>query len=131
MNTRTPKQLSGLRHVALRVKNLEACLNFYTECLGMKIDWHPDADNVYLTSGNDNLALHRTSQEFSGDLQRLDHIGFIIDTPEEVSVWHEFLIKQQVTIKQEIKDHRDGTRSFYCEDPDGNLVQMIYLPKRQ
>ena len=26
------------------------------------------------------------------------------------------------------KTHRDGARSFYCADPDGNVVQMIFHP---
>ena len=60
MNTLSrPGKTSGLRHVALFVANLEACVDFYTRLLGMNIEWQPDADNVYLTSGNDNLALHR------------------------------------------------------------------------
>ena len=39
----------GIRHIALRVKNFKECLNFYTNILGMKIDWQPDEKNVYLT----------------------------------------------------------------------------------
>ena len=27
--------------------------------LGFAVEWEPDPDNVYLTSGCDNLALHR------------------------------------------------------------------------
>ncbi|HCD03759.1 MAG TPA: glyoxalase, partial [Methylophaga sp.] len=54
-----PTRTGGLRHVALTVDNLEACEQFYVDLLGMEVEWRPDADNVYLTSGNDNLALHR------------------------------------------------------------------------
>ena len=32
---------------------------FYVDLLGFEIEWEPDADNVYLSSGHDNLALHR------------------------------------------------------------------------
>ena len=31
----------------------------------MKIVWRPDADNLYLSSGSDNLALHRAPQDFA------------------------------------------------------------------
>ena len=48
----------GIRHLALKVKNFEECLKFYTQILGMKVDWQPDHENVYLTNGKDNLALH-------------------------------------------------------------------------
>ena len=30
--------------------------------MGMQVEWRPDPDNVYLTSGNDNLALHRVEK---------------------------------------------------------------------
>jgi catechol 2,3-dioxygenase-like lactoylglutathione lyase family enzyme len=122
-----PSNTLGLRHLALTVKPLEACVSFYRDVLGMRIEWQPDADNVYLTTGNDNLALHRASENFKKDkCQALDHLGFIIKTPGEVDSWCEYLRSQHVTIKAEPRTHRDGARSFYCEDPDGNLIQMIY-----
>ncbi len=124
-----PPAIRGLRHLALQVYQLEACVEFYTTLLGMKIEWQPDADNYYLTSGCDNLALHRTKQPWQANTpQRLDHLGFILATPEEVDSWHAFLESHLVKIKMAPKTHRDGARSFYCEDPDGNPVQMIYHP---
>ena len=124
-----PEATAGLRHVALNVKNLEACEHFYVELLGMQVEWRPDADNVYLTGGSDNLALHRAPSEFvPGESQRLDHIGFIIRTPDQVDAWHAFLKENGVVIVKEPKTHRDGARSFYCRDPDGNVVQLIYHP---
>ena len=56
-----PPAHAGLRHVALYVEDLEKCVTFYTEVFGMDVEWQPDADNVFLTSGNDNLALHRAA----------------------------------------------------------------------
>ena len=122
----------GLRHLALYVKNLEACEKFYTELLGMTVDWRPDADNVYLTSGRDNLALHRAPQDFSPSTsQYLDHFGFTLKNADDVTRWFEFLRNQQVKIKTPPKQHRDHTVSFYCYDPEGNTIQFIYHPKIQ
>lgn len=124
-----PKPTNGLRHVALFVKNLSDCVNFYSQLLGMKIVWQPDDDNVYLSSGHDNLALHRAPDHFTpAPHQRLDHLGFFLNEPSDVDEWHDFLRENNVIIKAPPKDHRDGTRSFYCADPDGNHVQMIYYP---
>lgn len=121
--------MAGLRHVALFVTEFEACLRFYTELLEMEVEWQPDADNAFLTSGVDNLALHRTpSDVVPGKHQRLDHIGFIIDDPSQVDVWHEYFVAHDVTILKAPKKHRDGAISFYCSDPDGNVIQMIYHP---
>ena len=123
-----PKGMLGMRHVALFVKELEACLMFYRDVVGMQQEWTPDPDNVYLTSaGADNLALHRLDPSSKLDgAQRLDHIGFVLKTPQDVDAWHDYLVAHGTRIAQAIKTHRDGARSFYCYDPAGNLVQFIY-----
>ena len=138
-----PRPTLGLRHLALLVKDLEACEGFYVSLLGMAVEWRPDPDNVYLTSGHDNLALHRApcrdaqaqdaqEQPSAGftpsDPQRLDHIGFIVESPEQVDVWYDFLRAHDVPMKTAPRTHRDGARSFYCVDPEGVSVQMIYHP---
>jgi catechol 2,3-dioxygenase-like lactoylglutathione lyase family enzyme len=127
--TEKPKPTSGLRHVALMVKRFSECVDFYTRLLGMTVDWHPDEDNIYLSSGCDNLALHRAPKDFSeGTQQHLDHIGFVIDELEQVDVWYRFFRQQEVPVKTAPITHRDGARSFYCQDPDGNTIQLIYHP---
>lgn len=124
-----PGKTGGMRHVALFVSDLDACEHFYVELLGMNVEWRPDPDNVYLTSGNDNLALHRaTAEQAPASGQKLDHIGFIIPTPEQVDQWYDFLGAHNVKIRQPPRTHRDGARSFYCYDPSGTVVQIIYHP---
>lgn len=124
-----PKPTSGMHHIALFAQNFEACIHFYTELLGMRVEWHPDDNNIYLTSGTDNLALHRAGTNFQPTgSQRLDHIGFIINEIEQVDVWYEFFKHHRVPLKTEPRTHRDGARSFYCLDPDGNTVQMMFHP---
>jgi catechol 2,3-dioxygenase-like lactoylglutathione lyase family enzyme len=123
-----PDGLNGLRHVALSVKDLEACERFYVGLLGMRVEWRPDADNLYLTSGLDNLALHRAKSPLAAEGQRLDHFGFILREAHYVDEWHDFLKANGISIAQPPKTHRDGARSFYCRDPDGNLVQFIHHP---
>lgn len=124
-----PKPTAGLHHLALHSTKLEECIHFYTELMGMKIIWQPDPDNVYLTTGSDNFALHRAPAGFvASQNQRLDHLGFFLNEREEVDRWYEFLVANGVEIRAKPKDHRDGTRSFYCSDPDGNVVQVIYYP---
>ena len=118
--------IAGLRHVALRVNRLEACEQFYTRLLGYRVEWRPDQDNVYLTCGVDNLALHRCDRAATSG--RLDHIGIVVNTPAAVDDWFAFLQSHNVPMETSPETHRDGARSFYCHDPDGTLLQMIYHP---
>jgi len=114
-----------LCHVALICADLHASEDFYCRVLGLKVVWRPDPDNVYLSNGEDNLALHRGSVAAGGTL---DHIGFAVDSPDDVDVWHRRLQEAQVAIAAPPKTHRDKSRSLYCRDPGGTLVQLIYLP---
>ena len=115
-----------LSHLALVVQNLEAAVDFYGRILGMEIVWQPDPDNVYLSFGSDNLALHRGARAGQG---ALDHLGFMVDTPAAVDVWAERLNHAGVTIDALPRTHRDGARSLYCRDPDGNVVQILWAPR--
>ncbi len=125
-----PNTTLGMRHVALFVDDLEACLHFYVDLLGMAVEWQPDPDNYYLTTaGQDNLALHRGPEARSANRDTaLDHIGFMLRKIEEVDLWYRFLLENDVKMKTEPRTHRDGARSFYCFDPEGNTVQIIYHP---
>ena len=122
-----PNPTAGLRHVALNVRNLAAAEHFYVELMGMVVEWRPDWDNVYLTSGNDNLALHVVTGEEKG-VPTLDHIGFFLDREEDVDDWFEFLKHYGVKMKTQPRKHRDGAKSFYCSDPEGVTVQVICHP---
>src|SRR5688572_13748357 len=120
----------GLRHVALNVRDVRKSLEFYSKVLGMELEWMPDDDNAYLTSGgHDNLALHKLpSGAEVGPVQMVHHIGFIVGTAENVDVWAERIRSHGVALAAEPKTHRDGARSFYFHDPDGLLIQLIFHP---
>jgi catechol 2,3-dioxygenase-like lactoylglutathione lyase family enzyme len=119
----------GMRHLALKVSDVERAKDFYVRVFGMKLVWQPDLDNAYLSSGCDNLALHRgDSKETEGDAQRLDHLGFIVPTIADVEAGYAWAKSAGVEIVDELKHHRDGSVSFYIRDPDGNIIQALYEP---
>ena len=119
----------GLRHVALNVRDVQTSLEFYSAVLGMNVEWMPDPDNAYLTSGQDNLALHKLpAGSEPGKVQTVHHIGFVVRRPEDVDQWADQVRKHGIALAQEPKTHRDGARSFYFYDPDGLLIQLIYHP---
>ncbi len=122
--------VKGMRHIALKVKNAARSKLFYCERFGMDVVWHPDPHNVYLTSGCDNIAIHEITDEFAAaaaELQ-LDHLGFVVETIERVQQLEQEFISQGVKILHPFKIHRDGSASFYCADPDGIVIQLLYEP---
>jgi catechol 2,3-dioxygenase-like lactoylglutathione lyase family enzyme len=178
---------AGLRHLALNVRSLDEMKRFYVDLLGFTIEWEPDPDNVYLSSGIDNLALHRPAEASPSDVadvsrlrspesdassppspaeiderqasarsrrsssqsdrteadgearhsaegataardSALDHLGLIVRSADDVDRWAAFLESHGVVIDARPRTHRDGARSCYFRDPDGNHVQIIHHP---
>ena len=120
-------QHAGMRHVALNVIDLALVESFYVDLLGFDIEWRPDENNVYLSSGVDNLALH-VLDDTGSKAQALAHIGIIVDKIEQVDEWYDYLLENGVKMLNQAKTHRDGARSFYCSDPEGVVVQFIFHP---
>lgn len=118
----------GLRHLALSARAFDDMRRFYVELLGFRVEWEPDPDNIYLTSGADNLALHRARPDAAPVEGALDHLGLLVRTPGDVDAWAAFLARHGIALDTEPRTHRDGARSFYFRDPDGNRIQIIYHP---
>lgn len=116
--------LVGIRHVALRVRDLAATERFWVDVIGFRVEWRPDDDNVYLASGADNLALHR-ADSVVGD-GALDHVGLAVARAEDVDAWAAHLRASGVALATEPRTHRDGSRSLYFRDPAGTLVQILW-----
>lgn len=127
----------GMRHVALNVRNAQASKEFYCRVMKMEVEWEPDPKSVYVAtyhtdaSGNkkavDNIALHQADAPLHKP-GSLNHIGFFVPTIEEVDQWHDHVVSCGAKIVKEIKTHRDGARSFYFEDIDGNVIQLLFHP---
>jgi catechol 2,3-dioxygenase-like lactoylglutathione lyase family enzyme len=122
--------LIGMRHIALKVSAVECSKRFYEEMFGMEVVWQPDPQNVYLSSGYDNIALHEVAKDFAAGAaeKQLDHLGFVVDSIERVSELEKEFIARGVKIVHPFKIHRDGSASFYCADPDGIVIQLLYEP---
>jgi catechol 2,3-dioxygenase-like lactoylglutathione lyase family enzyme len=123
--------IKGMRHIALKVKDVTRSKRFYQDVLGMDVVWEPDPQNVYLSSGCDNIAIHGVSETFANTAEerQLDHLGFVVEDVERVRALEKEFIAKGVPIVHPFKVHRDGSASFYCADPDGIVIQLLYEPQ--
>ncbi|HSF57888.1 MAG TPA: VOC family protein [Candidatus Binatia bacterium] len=119
-----------MRHIALKVKDAAQAKEFYCRLFGMEVVWEPDPQNIYLSSGWDNIAIHEVPKEFSQGAaeKQLDHLGFVVESIGRVKELEQEFISQGVKIVHPFKIHRDGSASFYCADPDGIVIQLLYEP---
>ena len=131
-------RLERMGHLSLRVSDLDASEKFYIEILGMRPVWRSEGEIAFLECGNDDLALIQIPKEEvqafrqrAQSSQSLHHFGFRVRSKDGVDQLAEEVKARGVVIDDGPRDHRDGSRSFYFRDPDGNYVQILWDPIRE
>ncbi|MFN9618426.1 MAG: VOC family protein [Synechococcaceae cyanobacterium] len=111
-----------LGHVALRVSDMERAKAFYA-ALGLRLTWDA-ADWAYLQSPvtGDGIALLSPDYRVAGP-----HFAFHLSDRAAVDAVHAQLVASGHPVG-EVHDHRDGTASFYLQDPAGNWLEILYEP---
>ena len=89
-----PRRIS---HIALRTRHAERCAQFYAEVFGLSLLNRREGDeNYYLSDGRVTLAIFqwKIADYYAQDPARtgLDHIGFTVESVEQVKKDMEFLI---------------------------------------
>ena len=131
-------RLERMGHLSLRVRDLDASEKFYIEILGMRPVWRSEGEIAFLECGNDDLALIQIPKEEvqafrqrAQSSQSLHHFGFRVRSRDGVDQLAEEMKAHGIVIDDGPRDHRDGSRSFYFRDPDGNHVQILWDPIRE
>lgn len=125
--------IKGLWHLALNVTDVARSRAFYEGLFGMAVVWAPDENNLYLSSGRDNLALHQIPpaelpRYKAAQAQRLDHLGIVVDSQDTVDRLFQLAEQGGIPIVHRPRRHRDESYSCYVSDPDGNTVQILFVP---
>jgi catechol 2,3-dioxygenase-like lactoylglutathione lyase family enzyme len=104
----------------------------------MRPVWRSEGEIAFLECGNDDLALIQIPKEEvqafrqrAQSSQSLHHFGFRIRSKDRVDQLAKEMKARGVVIDDGPRDHRDGSRSFYFRDPDGNHVQILWDPIRE
>ena len=111
-----------LGHVALRVQDMERAKAFYLG-LGLLLTWDaPDWAYLEWPGGGSGIALLSPEYKAAGP-----HFALHFRDRAEVDAEHAQLAASGHSCSP-VHDHRDGTASFYLQDPDGNWLEMLYEP---
>ncbi len=109
----------GLRHLALRSKDLAATERFYVDVLGLEIAF-PHKGMLFLQTphGDDVLNFIETKKRFTPSAGGLHHFGFHVPASE----WRKVLAR--LTRAGVPVQGRRGRAAVYIEDPNGYTVEL-------
>ena len=117
-----PATVHRLGHVALRVQDMERAKAFYLG-LGLRLTWDAP-DWAYLEWPNSHTGIALLSPEYKA---AGPHFAFHFRDRADVDAVHAQLVAAGRSCGP-VHDHRDGTASFYLQDPEGNWLEMLYEP---
>lgn len=112
-----------MSHAAVKVKSVKTSMEFLEKALGVKPAWSGQEDWGMVKKNGTTLALIEKNEEVHPP-----HIGFVVDTKEEVDQMYHHIKECGGLDVEEPRDHRDKSRSFYFKDPDGNQFELLWLP---
>lgn len=110
---------AGIRHVALKTRDLGATERFYTEVLGLEIAF-PHEGMLFLQTpgGDDLLNFVETRKAFDPAAGGFDHFGLHVRAPR----WPKVLAAlKRAGVKIQ---GRRGRSAVYVEDPNGYTVEL-------
>ncbi|MBV9539039.1 MAG: VOC family protein [Acidisphaera sp.] len=124
---------SSLGHVALRVKDIDRSLAFYTQKLGcpevMRLLYDDGSlflvylrvtDDQYLELFPDGVGERAPGRE----VVALNHICLTVDDLDRTVAE---LSRVGVALSRAVKTGPDGNRQAWIDDPDGNRIEMMQM----
>ncbi len=125
----------SLRHAAVCTQDLAGTLEFYARVFGFQVVKrleHDDFENIFLSDGTTSLALLRYKSQKAAKVWTvgppirmvgLDHLGFLVDDPEEI---RERLTEVGAQIQDTPERYKDLGLSvpFKTRDPNGVLIDV-------
>lgn len=125
--------ITGLGHLAIKVKDLEASLDFYRDRLGLR-----EMDRLLRDDGTPWLVYLRiTDRQFlelfpgattdrapGTDANGVNHLCLTID---DLAVAATTMAASGINLTSPIKRGLDGNRGAWIEDPDGNRIELMEM----
>jgi catechol 2,3-dioxygenase-like lactoylglutathione lyase family enzyme len=130
----------GMRHIALRVEDVETSARFYEQVFGMRRFGPPKHDGRFIALVSPNLRdqLSLSTAESSGETERalgspgehggIDHFGFIVSPGSRLDDIRDRVVAAGGTfLHRHDVDRR--VPSLFFRDPDGYVFQVTRFPR--
>lgn len=123
----------GLKHVHLKVGDIERSKAFYTKGFGMEViesaydgklmslSTAGTGDSLVLSEGVPDGFLDFAGDATAGDSAGIDHIGFVLKDAADLDRAIEHLVSLGATLMCTL---RPKTESAFLRDPDGYVIQI-------
>jgi glyoxylase I family protein len=130
--------MAKIKHIAISTQDPDAACKFYTETMGLKVVGQVNsasATGFFVSDGNVNIALLKfnnddaAGKEKGKDYSGLHHIGFQVESTEEVSKQMQAVgIEPRADINQALAmgtaGARGGSHEFKFAAPDGVTIDI-------
>ena len=126
-----PVKVRRLGHVGLTVRDMEASVKFFTECLGFEVSDVNELGIVFLRlpAHTDHHTLNLVPAEaglLAAGQGSLDHIALEVDSLDDLRRMKKFLEERGVKVRGPIRQRGPGgDKTLDFADPDGNNVQLF------
>lgn len=128
-------RVSGLAEIVLWVRDMQASLRFYRDRLGMEVISPPALANKFLKAAEGKHGIPEmivlvphpdSSHDFPRQkpLRVLHHMAFRLEAGDYDEL-EAGLRADGVEVRSGVHPVLQGVRTFYCDDPDGNEVELI------
>ncbi len=117
---------SGINHITLRVNDIDRAEAFYGGLLGFELERKMGRSMAVYRIGEDSIVLVEAETSYNKESRdyRVDHFGFVVDTPEQVNEMAAFLRENEVTVISGPANRKNG-RFLFISDPDGNMIEIF------
>jgi glutathione S-transferase fosA5 len=113
------EMISGINHITLAVRDLEASFAFYKEILGLRpvAKWYKGA---YFEAGHDWICLNLDADTRTGHLAEYTHIAFTVSSENFTTA----VKRLRAAGAEQWQENRSPGESFYFLDPNGHKLEI-------
>ena len=127
-------RITGLHHVTLITRNLDATTSFYRDLLGLALveqaanEDDPDARHFWFGDADGRAGTLLSFLEYpampegSVGVGSTHHLALAVDSSEELDAWRDYLRGRGVQTTDVFE--RGRFRSLYLRDPDGHILEL-------